>query len=58
MWRCKECGEEVIYIVSKIYKVKKNLKKKLKEVAGGEYWCQHCGSNSKKLEKIAEWVEE
>lgn len=58
MWKCNNCGKEVIYIVATSYKVKKNLKKEINEKVEGTYWCPDCGVYNDLITNIAEWVEE
>lgn len=72
MWRCKECGEEVVRIetvnTTSTYKITKNKKKRNLKTKMTEGWkvgyiCSYTNcKNSKEyfsdLEDIADWVEE
>lgn len=65
MWKCKECGAEVVAVITGFAEIDKNaktLKNTVKERTIKKYICD-CKEYSKydfdkKLRKIAEWVEE
>ena len=58
MWRCKNCGVEIVYAKTTVHRIDKN--KNIKEELDKEvnYYCPCCDSESGNLEDIAEWVEE
>lgn len=69
MWRCKECGEEVFEVKTKIKEVISSINRKgiadkivyrdkVSQEGDTFYRCDGCGATDQFLDEIAVWVEE
>lgn len=56
MWKCKECGDEIICDVSGWGFVDKNGQiEEAQDFELEKYRCSECGAKSENLEEIAVW---